>query len=63
MIIGVDPGLSGAIAFVDPAAPTIVETVDIPVHMLSRGGKKKRELDIAGLIGVLAVRRITHAFE
>jgi crossover junction endodeoxyribonuclease RuvC len=62
MILGVDPGLGGALAFLDPDRPDIVETVDIPVHMLVRGAKKKRELDIAGLIGILATRSIAHAF-
>jgi crossover junction endodeoxyribonuclease RuvC len=62
MIAGLDPGLAGALFFLDPSNPANGEAVDLPVHMLLRGAKKKRELDIAGLIGILAVRRITHAF-
>jgi crossover junction endodeoxyribonuclease RuvC len=62
MLLGVDPGLSGALFFLDPACPLTGEAVDLPTHMLTRGGKKKREVDIAGLIGILAARSITHAF-
>jgi crossover junction endodeoxyribonuclease RuvC len=61
MIVGIDPGLAGALAFLDPAIST-VETFDIPTHVLARGGKQRREIDIAGLIGILAVRRVDHAF-
>jgi crossover junction endodeoxyribonuclease RuvC len=60
MILGCDPGLSHAPAF--PSTPTTIETVDMPVHLLSRGRKAKRELDIAELIQILALRRISHAF-
>jgi crossover junction endodeoxyribonuclease RuvC len=62
MIVGIDPGLSGALFFLDPNQPSIGEAIDIPVHLLTRGGKKKRELDIAGLIGILSLCRLTHAF-
>jgi crossover junction endodeoxyribonuclease RuvC len=62
MIVGVDPGLSGALFFLDPDHPSTGEAVDLPVHILTRGGKKKRDLDIAGLSGILATRRLTHAF-
>jgi crossover junction endodeoxyribonuclease RuvC len=61
MIVGIDPGLSGAMFFMNPDAST-GEAVDLPVHVLTRGGKTKRELDVVQLIGVLALRRLTHAF-
>jgi crossover junction endodeoxyribonuclease RuvC len=61
MIAGIDVGLSGALFFMEPGAPT-GEAFDIPVHVLTRGGKSKRELDIAGLVGILAMHRIDHAF-
>jgi crossover junction endodeoxyribonuclease RuvC len=61
-IVGVDPGLSGALFFIDPNHPLTGEAVDIPTHVLTRGGKKKREIDVVQLIHVLALRRITHAF-
>ena len=62
MIIGIDPGLSGALFFLDPNRPANGEAVDLPVHLLVRGGKKRRELDIAGLIGILKSHQLDHAF-
>jgi crossover junction endodeoxyribonuclease RuvC len=62
MIVGVDPGLSGALFFLDPNRPSTGEAVDLPVHQLARGGKAKRELDVAGLIEILTLRRLDHAF-
>jgi crossover junction endodeoxyribonuclease RuvC len=62
VIAGIDPGLAGALFFLDPSNSANGEAIDLPVHMLIRGAKKKRELDIAGLIGILATRSITHAF-
>jgi crossover junction endodeoxyribonuclease RuvC len=53
---------SGALFFIDPNHPSTGEAIDLPIHTLSRGGKTKRELDIAGLIGILATRQVTHAF-
>jgi crossover junction endodeoxyribonuclease RuvC len=61
-LVGVDPGLSGALAFLDPNNPSTIETADIPVHVLARGGKTKREIDIVELIRLLATRHLTHAF-
>jgi crossover junction endodeoxyribonuclease RuvC len=61
-ILGVDPGLSGALFFIDPHYPSGGEAVDIPTHVLTRGGKKKREIDVVQLTHVLALRRLTHAF-
>jgi crossover junction endodeoxyribonuclease RuvC len=60
-IVGADPGLGGALFFLDPNNTT-GEAVDMPVHMLARGGLNKRELDIAGLVEILAARRPGHAF-
>jgi crossover junction endodeoxyribonuclease RuvC len=62
MIAGCDPGLTGALFFIDPHNPVTGEAVDLPVHLLTRGGKAKRELDIAGLVGILAAHRPAHAF-
>jgi crossover junction endodeoxyribonuclease RuvC len=45
LILGVDPGLSGALAFYGPADYTL-RIVDIPTHTLKRNGKEKREVDI-----------------
>jgi len=62
MIVGIDPGLSGALFFLDPNHLSAGEAVDLPVHLLMRGGKKKREVDVSGLIEILAGRRLEHAF-
>jgi crossover junction endodeoxyribonuclease RuvC len=62
ILCGADVGLSGALAFIDTATPSTVETFDLPVHLLSRDGKKKRELDASGLLAILTSRRIGHAF-
>jgi crossover junction endodeoxyribonuclease RuvC len=62
MIAGIDPGLTGALAFLDPDNPTTVATFDIPVHQLARGGKTKREIDAVGLAALLAQQPIAHAF-
>jgi crossover junction endodeoxyribonuclease RuvC len=48
MIVGIDPGLSGALFFLDSGCPSTGEAVDLPVHVLTRGGKKKRELEQVG---------------
>ena len=62
MIVGIDPGLSGALFFLDPRDPATGKAVDLPVYLLTRGGKKKRELDVAGLIRLLVQHPLTHAF-
>jgi crossover junction endodeoxyribonuclease RuvC len=61
MMVGIDPGLSGAMFFMDTGGST-GEAVDLPVHVLTRGGKAKRELDVVQLVSILALRRLTHAF-
>lgn len=43
MIIGIDPGASGAIAFFDMAEGEL-EIVDMPTVDIERGGKAKREI-------------------
>ncbi|HEY0834654.1 MAG TPA: hypothetical protein VGE72_12165 [Azospirillum sp.] len=47
MILGVDPGLSGALALVSDAGLECVE--DVPTLELRRGGKTKREPDLVRL--------------
>jgi crossover junction endodeoxyribonuclease RuvC len=61
VIAGIDPGLSGGLFLLDPGHPSSGEAFDLPVHLLTRGGKKKREVDIQGLLGMLS-RPLTHAF-
>jgi len=38
------------------------EAFDLPVHVLARRRKKRREIDIQGLVGLLARPLISHAF-
>lgn len=44
-IIGIDPGLSGAIAAYDGDTNDL-NVFDVPTHELVRNGKKKREVDL-----------------
>jgi crossover junction endodeoxyribonuclease RuvC len=62
VILGVDPGLSGALAFMD--ADGNIETIDMPVHRLKRGGKVRRELNLSTLARLIDDRAsgITHAY-
>jgi hypothetical protein len=45
-VAGIDVGLSGALAFLDSERPASVETVDMPVHVLTRGGDRERSASI-----------------
>jgi len=62
VIAGVDVGAAGAVCFIEHRHSEFAEALDLPVYVLARGGRAKREFDIAGLIRVLARRRSTHAF-
>lgn len=57
MTIGVDPGLSGAIAFYQPFGD-LLEIEDIPVFALVRAGKTKRDMDVQSLVTIFRRRRI-----
>jgi crossover junction endodeoxyribonuclease RuvC len=52
MFLGVDPGLSGALALYDPVTD-FLRVEDIPTFMLTRNGKNKREIDVQGLVGIV----------
>ena len=58
MIVGIDPGLSGALFFLDPHDPVSGEAVDLPVHMLTRNGRHKREVDIAAFEITLEIQAL-----
>jgi crossover junction endodeoxyribonuclease RuvC len=62
MIAGIDPGLSGALFFLNPNSPANGEAYDIPVHLLVRGGAKKREVDIQAFADLLTIQPVEHAF-
>lgn len=61
IILGIDPGLSGALCFDDGEARHIV---DIPTFSLARNGKNKREVDAIKLASAWHEHRprIGHAF-
>jgi crossover junction endodeoxyribonuclease RuvC len=61
IILGIDPGLSGALALYDTAEGA-VEVIDMPVLELIRNGKKKREVSAQALANQLAGRNIKAAF-
>ncbi len=50
--LGIDPGLSGAIAAYDPAADEL-KVWDMPTHEITSNRKKKRTLDIFGLANII----------
>lgn len=52
MIVGIDPGASGAIAFFDPKGGTL-EVHDMPVMEIERSGKTKREINPTLLSNIL----------
>ena len=62
IIAGIDPGLSGAGAFLDAASGAVLDIVDMPTLALSRGGKNKRELDAHTLARLIAAQVVSHAF-
>lgn len=60
-IIGIDPGLSGAIAFYD-TVEGVVEIADMPTVELVRNGKKKREVSAVLLSNILTRHKVDAAF-
>lgn len=51
IIIGIDPGLSGALAVLDGGR--LVDAIDMPVVEIVRNSKRKREIDPAALASIL----------
>ena len=56
MILGIDPGLSGALAFYDELDLIIY---DIPTLQITRNGKNKRQIDLSGLLRIMGAHN-TH---
>lgn len=52
LFLGIDPGLSGALALLDTDGGAITVR-DVPTHELKRNGKTKREIDLHGLARLL----------
>jgi len=41
VIVGIDPGLNGALFFLESDSPTTGEAVDLPTHLLVRARRKQ----------------------
>lgn len=52
LILGVDPGLCGALALYDDEIDQL-EVWDVPTHALTRNGKNKTEVDVQGLVDLV----------
>lgn len=62
IILGVDPGLTGALAFFSTASESF-KIFDMPTLRLTRNGKNKNELDLYALARILDnVPHVTHAY-
>lgn len=53
LIVGVDPGLSGAVAFLAPTDPPRVQVFDMPVHEI-KGRKKLNVPELARIVDLYA---------
>ena len=49
MILGIDPGLSGALACMGGPVGSALTVFDMPTHELTSNGKKRRMIDLAYL--------------
>jgi hypothetical protein len=61
MIVGVDPGLSGALFFLDRDSRPAGGPLTFPVHPHIRNKVKNREVDIQSLVALLS-NQLTHVF-
>ena len=61
MILGIDPGMSGALAWLDLEQGAL-SIADMPSLVVERNGKAKRELSAAMLVAMLQGRRPARAF-
>jgi hypothetical protein len=62
ILAAIDPGTTGAIAFLDTDDPMVVETIDIPTYSLTKNNKRKHEVNISEMHSILAERQIGHCF-
>jgi crossover junction endodeoxyribonuclease RuvC len=59
-VLGLDPGLSGALAIVDAEHVLFVD--DLPVHRIKRGKSIKSDLDLGGLRALLMAHAHDHVW-
>lgn len=60
MILGIDVGISGAVALLDGGK--LVEVHDMPTVTKTVGGKKKKRIDARALYQILQFEKLEHAF-
>lgn len=58
MILGIDPGLDGALALVYQGS--IICVADMPTHEITVNGKKRRQIDIMSLDATIAGMDLDH---
>lgn len=61
LILGIDPGLSGALAFLDTTTDAVV-VMDMPTVEVVRNGKTKREVSAALIADLVAGKGVVQAF-
>lgn len=61
-VVGIDPGLSGAVAFYDRASGAL-EVADMPTFAVKSGKKTRNELNAVGFAGLFAnAGNVAHVF-
>jgi crossover junction endodeoxyribonuclease RuvC len=60
ILCGIDPGLSGALAFLDTEAGKL-DVIDMPAVEIKRNNKTKREVSAAMLAGIIRSREVHSA--
>lgn len=58
-ILGIDPGLSGALAFYDGDELIVY---DVPTLNIERNGKNKRQILVPALVSLIDLNRPAHAY-
>lgn len=61
IVLGIDPGLSGALAFYDTVSEALV-VMDMPTVEVTRNGKSKREVSPALVADMVAGKGVEKAF-
>lgn len=66
VIAGIDPGLDGALAFLETESQRLVAMIGMPTLTLAKGRGSKREVELRSLVILidreLGERRVGHAF-
>lgn len=58
-ILGIDPGLSGALAIYDGEELLVF---DIPTFEITKNGKVKKRIDLMGLLNILRSQKVDHCY-